>query len=121
MNDEASGALARVARGIGGTEVIDRLAALSGSDFASVRLEVVRRRIPLLQLDTGRKIRLDFKDPGQGLAGLRPAQLSFRCSVQQVRPIEMRKSNLLHVGDDLFVRPLVIMLARKAEVVPRRM
>ena len=44
MNDEASGALARVARGIGGTEVIDRLAALSGSDFASVMLEVVRRR-----------------------------------------------------------------------------
>ena len=44
MNDEASGALARVARGIGGTQVIDRLAALSGSDFASVMLEVVRRR-----------------------------------------------------------------------------
>lgn len=44
MNDEASGALNRVARGIGGMEVIDRLAALSGSDFASVMLEVVRRR-----------------------------------------------------------------------------
>jgi hypothetical protein len=44
MNDEASGALKRVARGIGGTEVIDRLAALSGSDFASVMLEVARRR-----------------------------------------------------------------------------
>jgi len=44
MNDEASGALNRVARGIGGLEVIDRLAALSGSDFASVMLEVARRR-----------------------------------------------------------------------------
>ena len=44
MNDKASGALDRVARGIGGTEVIERLAALSGSDFASVMLEVIRRR-----------------------------------------------------------------------------
>jgi len=44
MNDKASGALNRVARGIGGLEVIDRLAALSGSDFASVMLEVARRR-----------------------------------------------------------------------------
>jgi hypothetical protein len=44
MNDEASGALKRVARGIGGTEVIDRLAAGSGSDFATLMLEVARRR-----------------------------------------------------------------------------
>jgi hypothetical protein len=41
---EAGGAVDRVAREIGGTEVIDRLAALSGSDFATVMLEVVRRR-----------------------------------------------------------------------------
>jgi hypothetical protein len=44
MNDDASGALDRVARGIGGMDVVERLAGLSGSDFASVMLEVVRRR-----------------------------------------------------------------------------
>jgi hypothetical protein len=44
MDDEASGALNRVARGIGGMDVVERLAALSGSDFTSVMLEVVRRR-----------------------------------------------------------------------------
>jgi hypothetical protein len=44
MNDDTSGALDRLARGIGGMEVVQRLAALSGSDFASVMLEVVRRR-----------------------------------------------------------------------------
>jgi hypothetical protein len=43
MND-ATRALRRVAREIGGTEVVDRLADLSGSDFTSVMLEVVRRR-----------------------------------------------------------------------------
>jgi hypothetical protein len=50
MNDDTGGPLApggpldRVARGIGGMDVVRRLAALSGSDFASVMLEVVRRR-----------------------------------------------------------------------------
>ena len=44
MNDDAGGMLDRVAREIGGMEVVERLAALSGSDFASVMLEVVRRR-----------------------------------------------------------------------------
>jgi hypothetical protein len=44
MNDLTSGALDRVAREIGGMDVVERLAALSGSDFASVMLEVVRRR-----------------------------------------------------------------------------
>jgi len=44
MDGDESGALDRVARGIGGMEVVERLAALSGSDFASVMLEVVRRR-----------------------------------------------------------------------------
>jgi hypothetical protein len=44
MNDTTSSVLDRVAREIGGMEVIDRLAALSGSDFTSVMLEVVRRR-----------------------------------------------------------------------------
>jgi hypothetical protein len=39
-----SGALRRVLPGIGGIGLIDRLAALSGSDFTSVMLEVVRRR-----------------------------------------------------------------------------
>ena len=46
--EEASGntggAVARVARAVGGSEVLDRLAALSGSDFASLMLEVARRR-----------------------------------------------------------------------------
>jgi hypothetical protein len=37
-------ALRRIAPSIGGDEVIDRLAALSGSDFTSVMLEVARRR-----------------------------------------------------------------------------
>jgi hypothetical protein len=44
MDGDASGVLDRVARGIGGMEVVERLAALNGSDFASVMLEVVRRR-----------------------------------------------------------------------------
>jgi len=44
MSDDSGGALERVARGVGGMEVVERLAALSGSDFASLMLEVVRRR-----------------------------------------------------------------------------
>ncbi|HEX3514307.1 MAG TPA: hypothetical protein VHT26_09950 [Trebonia sp.] len=41
---DASDAVDRVAREIGGMELVDRLAALSGSDFTTVMLEVVRRR-----------------------------------------------------------------------------
>jgi hypothetical protein len=41
---ELPAALERVLPGIGGIEIIERLSALSGSDFASVMLEVVRRR-----------------------------------------------------------------------------
>jgi hypothetical protein len=37
-------ALNRVAREIGGMQVVDQLAAMSGSDFTTVMLEVVRRR-----------------------------------------------------------------------------
>jgi len=44
MNEDASGAVDRVARELGGMDVIERLAALSGSEFTSVMLEVVRRR-----------------------------------------------------------------------------
>src|ERR1700722_7167563 len=44
MDDLTTGMLDRVADEIGGMEVVERLAALSGSDFASVMLEVVRRR-----------------------------------------------------------------------------
>ena len=44
MDDNATRALDRVARQIGGMEVVGRLAELSGSDFASVMLEVARRR-----------------------------------------------------------------------------
>lgn len=44
MDDLTIGALDRVAHEIGGMDVVERLAALSGSDFASVMLEVVRRR-----------------------------------------------------------------------------
>jgi hypothetical protein len=45
MSGEAGGdAFDRVAREAGGTEVVDRLAALSGSDFTTVMLEVARRR-----------------------------------------------------------------------------
>ena len=40
----AVGAVDRVAREIAGMELVDRLAALSGSDFTTVMLEVVRRR-----------------------------------------------------------------------------
>jgi hypothetical protein len=39
-----SDAVDRVARDLGGVEAVDRLAALSGSDFTTVMLEVVRRR-----------------------------------------------------------------------------
>jgi hypothetical protein len=41
---DANGAVDRVAREIGGMEVVDRLAALSGSDFTTVMLEVISRR-----------------------------------------------------------------------------
>jgi len=44
MDDETSGVLDRVAREIGGMDVVGRLAALGGSDFASLMLEVVSRR-----------------------------------------------------------------------------
>jgi hypothetical protein len=45
MSDgDAGNALKRVAREIGGMELVDRLAALSGSDFTTVMLEVVQRR-----------------------------------------------------------------------------
>ncbi len=37
-------AVARVAGAVGGSDVLDRLAALSGSDFTSLMLEVARRR-----------------------------------------------------------------------------
>lgn len=40
----ASAALTRLLPRIGGIEAVDRLAALSGSDFTSVMLEVMRRR-----------------------------------------------------------------------------
>jgi hypothetical protein len=40
----ARDAVARVAEALGGSEVLDRLAALSGSDFTSLMLEVARRR-----------------------------------------------------------------------------
>jgi hypothetical protein len=43
-NGDAGDALDRVAREIGGLELVDRLAALSGSDFTTLMLEVVRRR-----------------------------------------------------------------------------
>jgi hypothetical protein len=44
MDDNAARPLDRVVRQIGGTEVVGRLAELSGSDFASLMLEVARRR-----------------------------------------------------------------------------
>jgi hypothetical protein len=44
MSGDVSSALDRVAREIGGMELVDRLAALSGSDFTTVMLEVARRR-----------------------------------------------------------------------------
>ena len=39
-----SGALGRVLPAVGGIEVVERLAGLSGSDFTTVMLEVARRR-----------------------------------------------------------------------------
>jgi hypothetical protein len=42
--DGSAAALARVLPAIGGIEVVERLARLSGSDFTSVMLEVARRR-----------------------------------------------------------------------------
>jgi len=45
MSDvDTASAVDRVARAAGGMEVVDRLAALSGSDFTTMMLEVVRRR-----------------------------------------------------------------------------
>jgi hypothetical protein len=44
MNGDTGAAAGRVVRGLGGTDVVARLAALSGSDFTSVMLEVVKRR-----------------------------------------------------------------------------
>jgi hypothetical protein len=42
--DQGDGAFRRVAGELGGTDVVARIAALSGSDFASLMLEVARRR-----------------------------------------------------------------------------
>jgi len=42
--DETGPALRRVQRAIGGPEVVERLASLSGSDFTTLMLEVARRR-----------------------------------------------------------------------------
>jgi hypothetical protein len=42
--DEGDGAYRRVARELGGTDIVARIAGLSGSDFASLMLEVARRR-----------------------------------------------------------------------------
>ena len=53
-------------------------------------LEVLRCRVPLLQFNAGRKVRLDFKDPGQGLTGIRASQLPLGRTVKQMRPVEMR-------------------------------
>jgi hypothetical protein len=39
-----AGALARVAAAVGGSEVVERLVGLSGSDFTSLMLDVARRR-----------------------------------------------------------------------------
>ena len=44
VDDEGDGAYQRVARELGGADVVARLAALSGSDFASLMLEIARRR-----------------------------------------------------------------------------
>jgi hypothetical protein len=44
MSGVDAGAVDRVAREIGGMELVDRLAGLSGSDFTTLMLEVVRRR-----------------------------------------------------------------------------
>jgi hypothetical protein len=44
MSGDVNGAVDRVAREVGGMGLVDRLAALSGSDFTTVMLEVVRRR-----------------------------------------------------------------------------
>lgn len=42
--DARTGALGRVQQAIGGAEVVDRLASLSGSDFTTLMLDVARRR-----------------------------------------------------------------------------
>ncbi len=44
QDSPGSPALARLLPAIGGGAVVDRLAGLSGSDFTSVMLEVMRRR-----------------------------------------------------------------------------
>jgi len=44
MSGDVDSALDRVVREIGGTDLVGRLAALSGSDFTTLMLEVVRRR-----------------------------------------------------------------------------
>jgi hypothetical protein len=63
-------ALGRVLPRIGGSETLDRLAALSGSDFTSVMLEVTRRRAaretPASVLRRYERDR--FVQPGQGSA-----------------------------------------------------
>src|SRR5271165_6773370 len=42
--DGRTPALGRVQRAIGGAEIVDRLASLSGSDFTTLMLDVARRR-----------------------------------------------------------------------------
>jgi len=74
--DTVSPALARVLRAIGGAEVVERLAGLSGSDFTSVMLAVARlraaRQTPASVL---RRYRADrFVQPAAHSARLRRAE-----------------------------------------------
>jgi hypothetical protein len=75
--DTNSPALARVLPAIGGTEVVERLAALSGSDFTTVMLAVARRRAARqTPASVLRRYRADrFVQPaGAQWAGLRRAE-----------------------------------------------
>jgi hypothetical protein len=98
MDDLTSEALDRVAREIGGIEVVEQLAGLSGSDFTSVMLEVVRRRAAretpasvLRRYTRDRFVRPGGDGPGSAswLSGRRAEDLLLGCLPANVEVVAL--------------------------------
>jgi hypothetical protein len=98
MNDLTSEPLDRVARDIGGIEVVEQLAALSGSDFTSVMLEVARRRAAretpasvLRRYTRDRFVRPGGDGPGSAswLSGRRAEDLLLGCLPANVEVVAL--------------------------------
>lgn len=90
-------AIARVAGAVGGSEVLDRLAALSGSDFTSLMLEVARRR-------AANQTPAELMRRYRGDRFVRPADLPWR-GLQQAE--DLMANNLPPEFERVTLAPLV--------------